>query len=81
MRSIVGPDRMEGCLRTVPVGRLGDPDFIARTGAPLAAPEAASVTGACRDAAVTTRADNEEGGELGLTDIGRDSPCARASRR
>ncbi|OXM72461.1 MULTISPECIES: SDR family NAD(P)-dependent oxidoreductase [Amycolatopsis] len=48
VRSIV--DDLDGFVRTIPVGRLGDPAFVARMVALLAAPEAASVTGACWDA-------------------------------
>ncbi|MCX5446412.1 SDR family NAD(P)-dependent oxidoreductase [Streptomyces nigrescens] len=50
VRSIVGVDDLEAFSRNIPVGRLGDPAFIARMVALLAAPEAASVTGACWDA-------------------------------
>ncbi|WP_020419227.1 SDR family NAD(P)-dependent oxidoreductase [Amycolatopsis sp. ATCC 39116] len=48
VRSIV--DDVDGLARSIPVGRLGDPAFIARMVALLASPEAASVTGACWDA-------------------------------
>ncbi|GHE78864.1 3-oxoacyl-ACP reductase [Amycolatopsis deserti] len=48
VRSIV--DDLDGFVRTIPVGRLGDPAFVARMVALLASPEAASVTGACWDA-------------------------------
>jgi 3-oxoacyl-[acyl-carrier protein] reductase len=50
VRSIVGEDNLDSYLRTIPVGRLGDPAFIARMVALLATPDAASVTGACWDA-------------------------------
>lgn len=50
VRSIVGEDNLDGFLNNIPVGRLGDPAFIARMVALLASPEAASVTGACWDA-------------------------------
>ncbi|MYS85804.1 SDR family NAD(P)-dependent oxidoreductase [Embleya scabrispora] len=50
VRSIVGVDSLAAFSRDIPVGRLGDPAFIARMVALLAAPEAASVTGACWDA-------------------------------
>jgi 3-oxoacyl-[acyl-carrier protein] reductase len=50
VRSIVGEDNLEAFAATIPVGRLGDPAFIARMVALLASPEAASVTGACWDA-------------------------------
>ncbi|ROS45098.1 SDR family NAD(P)-dependent oxidoreductase [Amycolatopsis thermoflava] len=48
VRSIV--DDVDGLARSIPVGRLGDPAFIARMVALLASPGAASVTGACWDA-------------------------------
>ena len=50
VRSIVGEDNLDAFLTNVPVGRLGDPAFIARMVALLADPGAASVTGACWDA-------------------------------
>lgn len=50
VRSIIGEDRLDDYTRTVPVGRLGDPAFIARVVALLASADAASVTGACWDA-------------------------------
>lgn len=50
VRSIVGEENLEGFRKSVPVGRLGDPAFIARMVALLASPDAASVTGACWDA-------------------------------
>ncbi|MBF6445129.1 SDR family oxidoreductase [Nocardia farcinica] len=50
VRSIVGADNLDGFARTIPVGRLGDPAFIAEMVALLATPGAASVTGACWDA-------------------------------
>lgn len=49
VREIVGDD-METYLRTIPVRRLGDPEFIAQMVGLLVRPEAASVTGACWDA-------------------------------
>ncbi len=43
-------DKLAAVVATIPVGRLGDPAFIARMVCLLAAPEAASVTGATWDA-------------------------------
>ncbi len=50
VRAIVGEDRLADYTASVPVGRLGDPAFVARMVALLADPAAASVTGACWDA-------------------------------
>jgi 3-oxoacyl-[acyl-carrier protein] reductase len=50
VRSIVGEDNLESFTKNIPVGRLGDPAFIARMVSLLASPGAASVTGACWDA-------------------------------
>jgi 3-oxoacyl-[acyl-carrier protein] reductase len=50
VRSLIGADNLEDYVKNVPVGRLGDPAFIARMVALLVSPEAASVTGACWDA-------------------------------
>lgn len=50
VRSIVGEDNLEAFTKNIPVGRLGDPAFIARMVSLLASPGAASVTGACWDA-------------------------------
>ncbi|TVT45974.1 SDR family oxidoreductase [Amycolatopsis rhizosphaerae] len=50
VRAIVGEENLEGFLKNIPVGRLGDPAFVARMVALLASPDAASVTGACWDA-------------------------------
>lgn len=50
VRSIVGADNLDSFRENIPVGRLGDPGFIARMVALLASPDAASVTGACWDA-------------------------------
>lgn len=50
VRSLIGEDNLEDYVKNVPVGRLGDPAFIARMVALLVSPEAASVTGACWDA-------------------------------
>jgi 3-oxoacyl-[acyl-carrier protein] reductase len=45
----VDPGKLESIKANIPVGRLGDADFIADTVALLASPGAASVTGACWD--------------------------------
>ena len=50
VRSIIGEDNLDTYTRNIPVGRLGDPAFIAEMVALLASPGAASVTGACWDA-------------------------------
>ncbi|MFD9962338.1 SDR family NAD(P)-dependent oxidoreductase [Amycolatopsis sp. NPDC058986] len=50
VRAIIGEENLEGFVRNIPVGKLGDPAFIARMVALLASPDAASVTGACWDA-------------------------------
>ncbi|MBF6397463.1 SDR family oxidoreductase [Nocardia cyriacigeorgica] len=50
VHDIVGVDNLERFARSIPVGRLGDPAFIAEMVALLASPAAASVTGACWDA-------------------------------
>jgi 3-oxoacyl-[acyl-carrier protein] reductase len=45
----VDPEKLNSIKANIPVGRLGDADFIADTVALLASPGAASVTGACWD--------------------------------
>ncbi|GAA3566434.1 SDR family NAD(P)-dependent oxidoreductase [Amycolatopsis ultiminotia] len=50
VRAIIGEENLADYVRGIPVGRLGDPAFIASTVALLASPAAASVTGACWDA-------------------------------
>ncbi|HEX6352906.1 SDR family NAD(P)-dependent oxidoreductase [Actinophytocola sp.] len=50
VREIVGEENLTAFVRNIPVGRLGDPAFIAEMVALLASPAAASVTGACWDA-------------------------------
>ena len=50
VRKIVGEANIESYAQTIPVGRLGDPAFIAEMVSLLASPTAASVTGACWDA-------------------------------
>lgn len=49
VRAVVGEEGLDAMRAGVPVGHLGDPDFVARMVALLASPEAASVTGACWD--------------------------------
>ncbi|WP_216897526.1 SDR family NAD(P)-dependent oxidoreductase [Nocardia alni] len=50
VEQIVGADNLATFAENIPVGRLGDPAFIAEMVALLATPGAASVTGACWDA-------------------------------
>ncbi|WP_439658362.1 SDR family NAD(P)-dependent oxidoreductase [Lentzea sp. HUAS TT2] len=50
VRSIIGEENLAGYTENIPVGRLGDPAFIARVVALLVSADAASVTGACWDA-------------------------------
>ena len=50
VRRLLPPETLEAMVATIPVGRLGDPAFVARMVCLLAAPEAASVTGATWDA-------------------------------
>jgi 3-oxoacyl-[acyl-carrier protein] reductase len=50
VRAVVGADGVEVLRAGIPVGRLGDPSFVARMVALLACPDAASVTGSCWDA-------------------------------
>ncbi|WP_280426518.1 SDR family NAD(P)-dependent oxidoreductase [Nocardia carnea] len=50
VHDIVGEGNLDAFARSIPVGRLGDPAFIADMVALLASPAAASVTGACWDA-------------------------------
>ncbi|MFF0144763.1 SDR family NAD(P)-dependent oxidoreductase [Amycolatopsis sulphurea] len=50
VRAIIGEEHLADYVRRIPVGRLGDPAFIASMVALLASPAAASVTGACWDA-------------------------------
>ncbi|WP_129139676.1 SDR family NAD(P)-dependent oxidoreductase [Modicisalibacter coralii] len=48
VRSVLG-DNLEQALANIPVGRLGDPSFVAELVALLAGPRAAFVNGACWD--------------------------------
>lgn len=50
VREIVGEANLAGFAKNIPVGRLGNPAFVAEMVALLASPGAASVTGACWDA-------------------------------
>jgi 3-oxoacyl-[acyl-carrier protein] reductase len=50
VRSIVGESNLEAFAGNIPVGRLGDPAFVAEMVALLASPGAATVTGVCWDA-------------------------------
>lgn len=49
VRNLLPPDRLETVIKTIPVGTLGDPDYIARLVALLADPQAVSATGATFD--------------------------------
>lgn len=49
VHALVPEDKMPGLLAGIPVGRLGDPDFVASMILLLASPAAASVSGACWD--------------------------------
>ena len=49
VRETVAPERLEQILKTIPVGRLGDPDYVADSVLLLVADNASSVTGACWD--------------------------------
>lgn len=49
VRDIVGEQNLEAFQRNIPVGRLGDPSFVAEVVALLASAGAHSVTGACWD--------------------------------
>ena len=50
VRAVLGEDGVDALRASIPVGRLGDPAFVARMVALLASPDAASVTGSCWDA-------------------------------
>lgn len=49
VRALLPPDRLQAVVNTIPAGTLGDPDYVARFVALLAAPEAVSVVGATMD--------------------------------
>ncbi|MGL4199419.1 MAG: SDR family oxidoreductase, partial [Allorhizobium sp.] len=49
VRSVITPEKMAGALANIPVGRLGDPVFVAELVALLAGPTADFVNGACWD--------------------------------
>lgn len=49
VRALLPPDKLEAVIKTIPVGELGDPDYIARLVALLADPQAVSATGATYD--------------------------------
>ena len=49
VRELLPPEKLEAVIKTIPVGELGDPDYIARLVALLADPQASSATGATYD--------------------------------
>lgn len=49
VHSVITPEKMAGALANIPVGRLGDPVFVAELVALLAGPTADFVNGACWD--------------------------------
>ncbi|GAN81640.1 SDR family NAD(P)-dependent oxidoreductase [Acidocella aminolytica] len=49
VRSVLTGDKLAATLANIPVGHLGDPDFVASLVVMLAAPSAGFVTGACWD--------------------------------
>lgn len=49
VRAVLTGDKMQAALANIPVGRLGDPDFVAQLVALLASPTSAFVNGACWD--------------------------------
>lgn len=49
VRALLPPDRLQTVIRSIPVGTLGDPDYIARLVVLLADPQAISATGATFD--------------------------------
>ena len=49
VRELLPPDKLDAVIKTIPVGALGDPDYIARLAVLLADPQAISATGATFD--------------------------------
>lgn len=49
VRALLSPERLQAVVSTIPVGTLGDPDYVARLVALLADPMAVSATGATFD--------------------------------
>ena len=49
VRELLPPEKLEAVIKTIPVGALGDPDYIARLVALLTDPQASSATGATYD--------------------------------
>ena len=49
VRALLPAEKLEAVIRTIPVGTLGEPDYIARMVALLADPQASSATGATFD--------------------------------
>ena len=49
VRALLPADKLAAVVKTIPVGTLGDPDFVARLVALLADPQAVSATGATYD--------------------------------
>jgi 3-oxoacyl-[acyl-carrier protein] reductase len=49
VHALLPPDRLEAVIKTIPVGQLGAPEFVADMVVKLASPEAAFVTGATWD--------------------------------
>lgn len=49
VRDLLPPDKLEAVVQTIPVGALGDPDYVARLVALLTDPQSTSATGATFD--------------------------------
>ena len=49
VRALIPEDKMPGLLASIPVGQIGDPEFVASIVARLAGSDAGFVTGACWD--------------------------------